>query len=169
MAPLHGTGLATLFLFVFFGVFAIVVIGMVVKVLQGLGRWTSAAAQPLQQVAAQIVAKRTEVSGGEHSTSTAYYATFEMAGGVRREFEISGPQYGLLAERDRGLLSCQGAAFHGFVRQPDPALPPPVPPPGPPPSRVCAYCGGVLPPGSNKCASCGWRWQPAAPPQQEGA
>ena len=57
-------------------------------------------------------------------TSTWYYATFELASGERREFSLSGPEYGLLADGDEGRLTYQGTLFRHFDRQP--ATAPPV-------------------------------------------
>lgn len=72
-------------------------------------------ASPLLTVPAQIVAKRTEVRG-EHSR-TWYYSTFEVESGDRMEFQISGSEYGLLAEDDLGLLTFQGTRFQNFERK----------------------------------------------------
>ena len=51
------------------------------------------------------------------STSTTYYATFEVESGDRIEFLINGWEYGQLAEGDMGKLSFQGTRYLGFVRQ----------------------------------------------------
>jgi hypothetical protein len=66
---------------------------------------------------AVIVAKRQDVSGGkETSTSTSYYLTFEFTDGSREEFGVTGEEYGLLAEGDRGMLQSQGTWYKGFNR-----------------------------------------------------
>ena len=69
--------------------------------------------QPDFSVPAQVLAKRIAVSG----TITYYYVTFEMESGERREFDVSGREFGMLAEGDHGILSCQGTWYKGFVRQ----------------------------------------------------
>ena len=155
------SAIPSLFLLVFFAVFVIIACAIGFTVIKGIGQGTANNAQPVQQDPSEIVAKRTEVSGGENSTSTAYFATFELAGGFRKELQISGHQYGLLAEGDYGQLTHQGTRFLGFVRQPGPApARPPISPP-PPASLVCAYCGNAIAAGAVKCASCGWTWRPA--------
>jgi archaellum component FlaG (FlaF/FlaG flagellin family) len=66
---------------------------------------------------AVIVSKRQNVSGGsETSTSTYYYLTFEFTDGSREEFRVTGEEYGLLAEGDRGTLQSQGTWYKGFNR-----------------------------------------------------
>lgn len=78
---------------------------------------------PLLTVNAAVVAKRTHVSShrrssGVHhySSSTSYYATFQVDSGDRMELQLDGHQYGLLIEGDRGRLSFQGTRFVGFER-----------------------------------------------------
>ena len=74
------------------------------------------AAAPVLNRPARVVAKRTAVTGGEKSTRTTYYATFEFPDGSREEFRLQGEAYGLLSEGDSGLLRTQGTWFHGFDR-----------------------------------------------------
>ena len=152
----------SLFLVFFVAIFVIVVGVILFTVIKGIGQWTANNAQPVQQDLVEVVAKRTEVSGGEKSTSTTYYATFEFAGGIRKELHLPGREYGQLAEGDRGRLTHQGTRFLGFTRQPRPVQPPPPLITAPPPNLVCAYCGNALPPGAVKCGSCGWTWRPAS-------
>jgi hypothetical protein len=82
--------------------------------------WNSS--QPVQTVAAAVIAKRQDVRGSSGpnmggSTWTTYYCTFELEGGERREFRVGGREYGLLAEGDRGTLSYQGTRFISFDRR----------------------------------------------------
>ena len=74
-----------------------------------------------------MVSKRGDVSHHHHSggpnggvghttTSTTYYVTFQVESGDRMEFSVSGPEYGMLAEGDRGNLSFQGTRYLGFER-----------------------------------------------------
>ena len=54
---------------------------------------------------------------GFHSTiSTSYYATFQVESGDRMELSVTGTEYGLLAEGDRGKLTFQGTRYLGFER-----------------------------------------------------
>jgi hypothetical protein len=74
-------------------------------------------ASPLLSREAQIVGKRQNVRGGsETSTTTSYYLTFEFTDGSRKEFGVTGEEYGLLAEGDRGMLQSQGTWYKGFNR-----------------------------------------------------
>ena len=74
--------------------------------------------QPLQHIPVKVVAKRTQVSGGMNNmpNSTNYYVTFEHENGVRVEFPMSGREYGMTAEGDRGTIGLQGTWFKGFKR-----------------------------------------------------
>ena len=72
---------------------------------------------------AHVVSKRTDTSGTGSSmdsdlgrVSTLYYVTFEVDGGERKEFGLSGREYGLLAEGDAGTLTFQGTRYKGFAR-----------------------------------------------------
>jgi len=72
---------------------------------------------PLLSREARIVGRRQDVSGGsETSTTTFYYLTFEFTNGSREEFRVTGEEYGLLAEGDRGMLQSQGTWYKGFNR-----------------------------------------------------
>ena len=71
-----------------------------------------------------VTAKRTNVSRhsgadgvGHTASSTTYYATFEVESGDRMELQLSGQDYGLLAEGDRGYLTFQGSRYLGFERE----------------------------------------------------
>lgn len=111
-------------------VFAIVfllVIGVFITVfIKSISQWRKNNNSPRLTVPATLIAKRTDVSrhhhGGiddhhHHHTSTSYYATFQVESGDRMEFLISGQEYGLLMEGDRGSLSFQGTRYLCFVRQ----------------------------------------------------
>ncbi|QOS99612.1 DUF2500 domain-containing protein [Brevibacterium sp. JNUCC-42] len=101
-------------------VIPVIVIGGFVFVIGfSLFIWTKNNNSPLENKQAHIISKRTQVSGGSenHSTHTSYYVTFEFPDGDRKEFQLTGPQYGLLVEGDRGIISYQGTRFKGFQRQ----------------------------------------------------
>lgn len=53
---------------------------------------------------AVVIAKRTQVSGYNDSTSTAYFVTFDIEGIGRAEFNVAGNISGLLVEGDRVIL-----------------------------------------------------------------
>ena len=45
-----------------------------------------------------------------------YYVTFQMESGDRMEFQVSGIEYGMLAEGDTGELTFQGTRYLAFER-----------------------------------------------------
>ena len=92
---------------------------LVWTVVSSVCQWSKNNASPRLTVEAQMVAKRTSVhGGGEHShASTSHYATFQMESGDRMELPVTGPEYGMLAEGDRGRLTFQGSRYLGFERQ----------------------------------------------------
>ena len=53
---------------------------------------------------------------GHTHTSTRYYVTFQVESGDRMELSVSGPEYGMLAEGDRGELTFQGTRYLSFER-----------------------------------------------------
>ena len=118
----------------FFGLFELIfplmfllVFGMVIFVMiSNLRQWNKNNHSPRLTVDATVVTKRTSVShhhhdgagGGGHTThSTSYYATFQVESGDRMELNLSGQEYGLLAEGDRGKLTFQGTRYLGFERE----------------------------------------------------
>ena len=111
----------SIFPFLFITVFVIVSGTFVVMAVRGVGTWSKNNASPRLTVSAQVVTKRTQVSHHHHQdsmshTSTAYYATFQVESGDRMEFSVSGAEYGMLAEGDRGSLTFQGTRYLGFQR-----------------------------------------------------
>lgn len=93
--------------------------------IQGISQWHKNNNSPRLSVHAVIVSKRQNVSHHNHlnadstmhhSTSTTYYVTFEVASGGRMEFGVSGREYGMLAEGDRGTLQFQGTRYLSFER-----------------------------------------------------
>lgn len=106
-----------------FGVFFVLIFVIVISVFifiigksisQGIKNNNS----PRLTVAAQVSSKRTEVSGGsgDSSSSTWYYATFEVESGDRMELAVNGREYGQLAEGDIGSLTFQGTRYIEFQR-----------------------------------------------------
>lgn len=116
-----------------FSIVFILIFGvMIVTVIKGIGEWSQNNQSPRLTVEAAVVAKTTQVSHHQHpnagdgtgahgfhtTTTTAYYATFEVESGDRMELRVSRSEYGMLAEGDTGRLSFQGTRFLGFERQP---------------------------------------------------
>lgn len=112
-----------------FGIMFVVIVGFfVVMLVRGVTQWHSNNQQPVLTVEAEVVTKRENVSHRHHnsgpnnefhrtSTSTSYYVTFQVESGDRMELAVTGQEYGMLAEGDRGRLTFQGTRYQGFERQ----------------------------------------------------
>ena len=123
--PGFGFGGFGMFQVMFTIVFLLCTGTFVVILVKGISEWHKNNHSPRLTVPATIVAKRTNVSrhrhGGanghhHHHTSTTYYVTFQVESGDRMEFHITGQEYGLLVEGDKGNLSFQGTRYLGFER-----------------------------------------------------
>lgn len=111
---------------VFFTVIFFIVIGVfVVTIVKGIGEWNQNNHSPVLTVDAVVVSKRESHSHHHHNdangvghttTSTSYYVTFEVTSGDRMELGLSGREYGMLAEGDRGKLTFQGTRYKEFQR-----------------------------------------------------
>ncbi len=115
---------------VFFILVFVLILGMfVLTIVRGIGQWSKNNQSPRLAVEARVVSRRTSVhhhhtgAAGDYgchtSSSTSYYVTFEVESGDRMEFHLSGSEYGMLAEGDRGRLSFQGTRYLGFDRHSD--------------------------------------------------
>ena len=124
-----GTGF-TIFQIMFTLVFILVIGMFIVIAVKGISQWNKNNHSPRLTVPVTVVAKRTNVShhhhhnhhgtGVHHTThSTTYYATFQVKSGDRMELQMSGQEYGMLIEGDRGMLTFQGTRYLGFERKPD--------------------------------------------------
>ena len=108
---------------ILFPIFFLLVFGVIVfTLIRGVGEWHKNNNSPRLVVDAEVVAKRADVThhrheNGVHGSSTDYYVTFEVRGGERLEFAVSGTEYGQLVEGDRGELSFQGTRYLSFERQ----------------------------------------------------
>ena len=105
---------------VVFGIFIVIAV-------KGISQWNRNNHSPRLTVPATVVAKRTNIShhhhhnhngtGMDHTThSTTYYVTFQVESGDRMELHVTGHQFGMLIEGDRGMLSFQGTRYLGFDR-----------------------------------------------------
>ena len=115
----------------FFLVFGLVFCIILVNIFRGLGQWNKNNHSPRLAVFATVVSKRTDVSHSHHNnagdmtgasgtfstSSTTYYATFQVESGDRLELQVNGSEFGMLAEGDQGRLTFQGTRFLGFERQ----------------------------------------------------
>lgn len=115
-----------------FGVAFVAVAALfVLTLVRGLNEKRKDDNSPCLDVEAVVVAKREDLTrhdmpvagdasgahGFHHTTSTNYYATFEVKSGDRLEFSVPGEEYGLLVEGDRGELRFQGTRYLGFSRE----------------------------------------------------
>ena len=107
----------------------IIVIGIIVFSLgQGIVTWNRNNQSPRSTVSAVIIAKRENITHHQHAnagdasgahgfhttTNTMYYVTFQTESGDRMEFQVSGTEYGMLAEGDTGRLTFQGTRYLAF-------------------------------------------------------
>ena len=124
MGPGFGFGFG-MFQIMFFIVFGLAISTVFISLVKGVREWNKNNHSPRLTVPATVVTKRTDVtrrrSGGtnghhHYHTSTNYYVTFEVESGDRMELHLSGPEYGLLVEGDKGKLSFQGTRYLGFER-----------------------------------------------------
>ncbi len=114
----------SMFTAMFYTVFILVIGVFAITIVKGLGEWNRNNHSPRLTVEATVTAKRTHVSHHHHndagnlhtSTSTSYYVTFQVASGDRMELQVSGSEFGMLAEGDYGQLSFQGTRYLAFVR-----------------------------------------------------
>ena len=117
-----GDGFISIFFLLFIVAF-VAILGMIlVTCVRELSQRNRNNHSPRLTVEATVVAKRQSFSshrsGGEmhSSTSTRYFATFQVESGDRMELSMPGEAFGMLAEGDRGKLSFQGTRFLGFAR-----------------------------------------------------
>ena len=114
-----------LFEILFAVAFLLIIGNFIVILVKSMQEWSHNNNSPRLTVTAVVVAKRTNVtrhrSGGangmhHHHTSTTYYVTFQVESGDRMELNLTGSEYGLLVEGDRGRLTFQGTRYLGFER-----------------------------------------------------
>ncbi len=118
---LDGGGFEVLFFLVFF----LILGAFVVQLIRGIAQWGKNNKSPRLTVEARVVSRRADTSTHVHNTgtgachtthSTRYYVTFQVESGDRMEFSLSGREYGMIAEGDRGKLTFQGTRYLSFER-----------------------------------------------------
>lgn len=111
--------------------FILIFIIIVFTFVKGIATWFKNNNSPRLTVSARIVAKRQntthnnqpnagDISGahGFHTiSSTSYYVTFQVDSGDRMELSVSGSEYGVLEEGDKGQLTFQGTRYLTFDRE----------------------------------------------------
>lgn len=110
------------FAIMFFVAFGLILLVFLAIIVGNLVRWNRNNHSPRLTVPARVVTKR-QASHHHHnasthisSTSHTYYVTFEVESGDRMELTLSGMDYGMIAEGDRGKLTFQGTRFLSFER-----------------------------------------------------
>lgn len=106
--------------------FILVFATIIFRGIQDAKQWKRNNDSPVLTVDATVVTKRTDVHYYHHNTgvnemhhtssSTSYFATFEVDSGDRMEFKIRDTEYGILVENDKGRLTFQGTRYLGFER-----------------------------------------------------
>lgn len=120
-----GFGMTFSFMQVMVPLMFVLVFGfMIVTLVRGVGEWNKNNHSPKLTVPATVVSRRTAVFHHHHGnemhhthTSTSYYAIFQVESGDRMELAVSGAEYGMLAEGDRGMLTFQGTRYLNFRRE----------------------------------------------------
>ncbi|MGH4124504.1 MAG: DUF2500 domain-containing protein [Clostridium sp.] len=104
----------------------LLVFGIIIfSIMKGISQWSKNNKQPVLSVKAKAVTKRTHTTSNSsindsqpvHRSTTFYHVTFEVESGDRMEFQISGGEFGLLAEGDVGKLTFQGTRYKSFERE----------------------------------------------------
>lgn len=108
----------SLFSIVFILIFGFVIFNMILSIKENMHNNR----QPKIPVEALVVTKRAHTStnntgNNTFTDSTNYYVTFEFSNKERLEFNVSGAEYGLISERDFGILTFQGSRFISFERK----------------------------------------------------
>lgn len=125
---------------IFFIVIAVLVVGLFIFVLinmishrklfngvlrRAVDRMEQDDHAPRLTVTATVVSKRSNItvhhhtsdSVYPHTSTTSYYATFQVQSGDRMELSVPSTEYGLLVEGDEGDLTFQGSRFLRFDRR----------------------------------------------------
>lgn len=114
--------MGSVFPIMFTVVFVLILCTFAYVLIRSISTWNKNNHSPRLTVPARIVTKRYTVdhSGGTdhmmHSTFHTYYVTFQVDSGDRMELRVSGQEYGMLAEGDRGQLTFQGTRYLSFER-----------------------------------------------------
>lgn len=112
-------------------IFILIFIMIIFTFIKEITTWFKNNNSPRLTVSARIVAKRQNTTYNTHSnagdisgahgfhtsSSTRYYVTFQVESGDRIELSVSGSEYGVLAEGDKGQLTFQGTRYLTFDRE----------------------------------------------------
>ncbi|GGN90819.1 DUF2500 domain-containing protein [Saccharibacillus kuerlensis] len=105
------------FLVIMLLVVSVFVLGIGSTIIKSMREKRNNNAAGVSTLPARVFGKRTEMQGGgEFRVRTVYHVAFELETGERKEFEVSGEQYGIIGEDDRGMLTFKGTRFEQFDR-----------------------------------------------------
>ena len=113
-----GDGFISIFFLLFIVAF-VAILGMIlVTFVRELSQRNRNNHSPRLTVEAKRQSFSSHRSGGEMhtTTSTRYFATFQVESGDRMELQMNGQDYGMLVEGDRGRLTFQGTRYLDFQR-----------------------------------------------------
>ena len=105
--------------------FLTILILIIIQMARAASNYKKNASSPILEQHAKVISKRSEVTGHSNmnsnssfhnTTHTRYYVTFETDAGQRMELTVSGRDFGMLVEGDRGKLTYQGEWFKKFDR-----------------------------------------------------
>ena len=104
---------------VFLLVFLIMIGIFVFNLFRSISEYADNNQLPVLSVEATVTGKRISINRRNNTTSTSYYATFEVESGDRIEFRVNGKEYGMLRENDYGRVTFQGTHYIDFEQYPE--------------------------------------------------
>lgn len=113
------------FMPILFFVFFALILGIIIaRLVRGAKRERKNNQSPRLTVEATVASKRMQVGSNMHRsddmmtnhTYSKYFVTFQFESGDRLELPVTGQEYGMLIEHDRGKLTFQGTRYLGFAR-----------------------------------------------------
>ncbi|PFG17322.1 uncharacterized protein DUF2500 [Propionicimonas paludicola] len=100
------------------GLIVLLFVPTILRAATAIRRASRIANSPERSAEASVLSKRVEVSAIERGKpEQRHFATFQFPSGERVEFELTGHQFGLLAEADQGTLTWKGPRYVGFTRE----------------------------------------------------
>ena len=103
-------------------IFLLIILIFLISIVTSILTWNKNNNSPRLTVSAKVASRRIHRTGsiadasGNTTSSTSYYATFQVDSGDRIEFHVSKSEYDVLIEGDLGKLSFQGSRYINFTR-----------------------------------------------------
>ena len=97
--------------------FVFILGAIIIMLVRNISTWNKNNKSPRLTVEAKVVSKRNAISHHDNMSSTRYFVTFQVDSGDRMELQVTGSEYGMLAEGDVGKLSFQGTRYLSFERR----------------------------------------------------